>query len=225
MKKKNLIFFAILFITLLILPLIVFIIKFKSSNISDSISDWAAFGDYIGGLANIVISVTSLIVLSFLTYIVSKQSSIENRKTNILIRKLDAYEGLTAFFPELNQFFTEILKVLQMINKRFNEESPNLDEIKELKNDFSKKVQVFSNFYYFLYTFNVRYGHLFEFNFDKIEFTRAIKNAKLLNEHFISARDSFNFDENKLIPYEHKLTEELFNDLTVIINEFRSELK
>lgn len=69
-----------------------FIYNFGNYNLSSKIEHWGAFGDFIGGTLNIVISLVSLVVLGYITFLVSKESSEENRKQQLLIKRLEIYD-------------------------------------------------------------------------------------------------------------------------------------
>ena len=56
MNKKK--FFTISLIGILVLlPIIVFVFNFYSHSFSDDISEWGAFGDYVGGVYSVYISI------------------------------------------------------------------------------------------------------------------------------------------------------------------------
>ena len=57
---------------LIVLNLIVFISFFHSQKISNNVSDWANFADYIGRTTNILISVMTLLVTIFIAYEIAK---------------------------------------------------------------------------------------------------------------------------------------------------------
>lgn len=97
MKKTTLITLIIVSTILLTIPVVIIIRNFNTQEISTDISKWGAFGDYIGGILNTTISLLSLIILGYLTHIVSKQSNEKNKKLNLLMRKLDAYEQVSEY--------------------------------------------------------------------------------------------------------------------------------
>lgn len=56
MNKKKLLSISLIGI-LVLLPIIVFVWNFYSHSLSDDISEWGAFGDYIGGVYSVYISI------------------------------------------------------------------------------------------------------------------------------------------------------------------------
>lgn len=60
----------------LCIPILCYIINFASYGVSGNVSDWAAFGDYIGGVYSVVLT----IVLVYVSYSLNKKAKRE-RKT------------------------------------------------------------------------------------------------------------------------------------------------
>jgi len=73
---------AILVIVAALLP---FIIRFYSHTISDKQEHWGQFGDYFGGILNPIISLISLIVLTYISISVSK---IEDQRNEFTLQEL-----------------------------------------------------------------------------------------------------------------------------------------
>jgi hypothetical protein len=213
------------FLSLLFIPCLWFIINFKEHNISNQISDWGSFGDFFGGTINILISLFSLIILSYLTFLVSEQSNKENKKVNILLRRFDAYDKLSAYFPNINRFIFEIHRSVTLLNKKLEEDKRDIESIEEVKKRLYSKVDFFSEFYHFLYAFGLRYGHLFEYDFKSNFHTAVLENAKRVCSHFESIESTFEIGKENYIPYNHDLTLKLFEDLAKVINLLREELE
>lgn len=104
MNKNTLLkLLALLFLSILIL-ISIFIFYFYKQSISDNISDWAAFSDYL----NTIISLITLAVTMTIAYEISKIEDRRNDK-NILFEK----ERLLREFRELE--YKEIRNELQKI--------------------------------------------------------------------------------------------------------------
>jgi len=99
-RNKNLLIIGltVLFI-ILFSPILFYFLNFWKNPVSENPSDWGVFGDYIGGVLNPVISLISLVLLGYLTYLISTLSDKENFKRQLSLRRLDAYtdfiEGIT----------------------------------------------------------------------------------------------------------------------------------
>lgn len=75
MTKKTLLFISA--IILLFIPLIFYIITFRTHSISQNPSDWGAFGDYIGGVLSLLLSIYTTGLLIYITILLNKKDSKE----------------------------------------------------------------------------------------------------------------------------------------------------
>ncbi|UPZ14367.1 hypothetical protein [Flavobacterium humidisoli] len=186
---------------LFLIPIIVFCYYFHDHTISEDISKWGAFGDYFGGILNIFLNIVSLIVLSYLTYLIGLQSNEENRKTNILIRKFDAYEVISSKM-------TSILSALALANTNLkvatHKKNNGLPYNNVAVNEIIEQSRIFHEFYALIATYGERYGHLFNYNFKSIFYEDLIKKADETSKSF-----------EKLIITIYTL-EEINNDQSVI---------
>ena len=72
MKTKKIIIWTIIgCIILYLIPNLFYIWKFRFNSISPTPSDWGVYGDFVGGSINPLISILNIIVLGYLTYIIS----------------------------------------------------------------------------------------------------------------------------------------------------------
>jgi len=83
-KKLYSIVFIIAFL-LLFISVSIYIFKFGNNGISNKVSDWGTFGNYIGGVSIPIISLLNLFVLVYISLIVSKQE--DKRWQNQLIHE------------------------------------------------------------------------------------------------------------------------------------------
>lgn len=79
------------------LPLIFYVSNFYSVEISENPGDWGTFGDYLGGLLNPYISLLTLLVTSYIAYILFKYENIRDKQSK--------HEADVKSFMELYQFF------------------------------------------------------------------------------------------------------------------------
>ena len=227
-SKKHLYIFASIFLIILLIPICIYIFNFKSFSVSDSTSLWGSFGDFIGGVLNPIISIASLIVLGYLTYLVGKQSTLENKKLFLLQQRLPAYQEVVKSIKEINMY----PKKMQQINANLKhmETLPNVSgemimhEILKMQ----ESLNVFGDFYYTLFTFNIKYGHLFDYDFSNNKFKSLIRETKDYYDSFNNL--SLKITNKELIDSENDfkvdlLNEKYLNDLADLINELRDELK
>ena len=73
----------------LCIPILCYIINFASYGVSGNVSDWAAFGDYIGGVYSVVLT----IVLVYVSYSLNKKSEKEKEK----LRAIHEIYSMTVF--------------------------------------------------------------------------------------------------------------------------------
>ncbi len=85
MKKSTIYVFTVLCIILIIGPVVFYILLQGSSNISRNLSEWADFSNYWSPF----ISLSSLIILSYLSYIVFKFDQNRHRESEIKESILD----------------------------------------------------------------------------------------------------------------------------------------
>ncbi len=218
--KKLLIIMLCISVTVVIIVLLIFFINFKNQSFSNRISDWGAFGDYFGGVLNSSISFISLLILSFLTYLISKQSSQDDKENNLLMRKMDAYDKLTSYIPIINRSLSQIPKSTLLIsNEKINEFS-----LKENKDEIYKCIRDFSEAHHFIFVFKARYGHVFNYNFDSKEFQNLIKSSSKLNEYLNSIKESFDLNEFTLTNIDDGI-ENFVDSIVMLVNSLRKELR
>lgn len=148
---------------------VTFIVWFRKHSISNDISYWASTGDFIGGILGPLISFFSLILLGYLTFIVSKQTIDENVMLNIKLRRLDAYNELTKRISLPQNFISSLKDSIITINGKMDLDNSLTylpDYYENALKDLSIHKTNISEFNGFMANFKIRYGHLFEFNFE-----------------------------------------------------------
>ena len=178
MTNKNLIrnIRIVLVITLLIIlgTVSLYVFNFKEYSVSKDGADWANFGSYIGGILSPLISLISLFVLAYITYLISKNDNVASFNLNLLSRKMDAFDKLVALCPE-------VLKSTEEYTKDFNSQTDfvailtNEDEKNEMLENNNKVRESYIELRAAVMFFEVRYGHLFEFDFKSNCYTSLLK--------------------------------------------------
>lgn len=175
LKTKYLIVGAI-FITSIIailIPVYWFNSQFKHHDISNNIAAWGNFGDYFGGILNPIISFSSLVLLGYLTVIVANDSSKENYKLNIHLKKMDAYNHIAKdafiFVDYLHSVthFSEMIVVIVETTGSYEELQLSIRKEVEFVGDASIKIR---SYIYLLYGFRLNFEYLFDFDFDSEEY-------------------------------------------------------
>ncbi|ABQ06591.1 hypothetical protein [Flavobacterium johnsoniae] len=217
--KENILFIiSLISLLLLLLPIMVFLYHFGGKRFSDDLALWGTFGDFIGGTLNTVISLSSLIILGLLTHIVSKQSNEESKKINLLIRKLDCYDKLTSFLPEITAIGTDLITSTDVIMNKDLKDDVRLEHLKS----FRKLTLVFREFYHFILTFDSRFGHLFEYNMTSDDFQNLLYNTNKLN-NFCDAVVARKLDTHIIIESGDELAV-MIHYYNILIDNLKKEL-
>lgn len=228
MKRRTLfITIGIVMLVSLIIPIFYFWLRFKSFNVSSNVSDWGDFGSYAGGVMTPIISIYSVVILGYITYLLSKNSNEENKNLYILQKKLDAYEELMKYFPRFNQAPLKLKYLLEGLVR----DLPESGNDKELLNQVSERILIqlefFVEFHYFLFNFNPRYSHLFKYDFESNDYRRSIGLSSQIKDNFLSIYDgltSLNISVGK-VGDNIGLIDEMMDYLVNFINDIRTELK
>ncbi|ASS48173.1 MAG: hypothetical protein A3D31_00195 [Candidatus Fluviicola riflensis] len=200
--KKFFIVLGIMSLVLILTPVVIYWYHFGNTTLSDKVSDWGVFGDYINGTINTIVAIISLFVLAWITYIVAKNSNQEARKQQLILRRMDAYQVLATHMINFNLidrkleievfYFNSIKKSGTFLSKDQAEAirsiRHNLFAIHELHQCISH--------------FSMSYGHLFEYDFNNEEFKKLTNSSERLRqwainiEHSIVEQNVENLDEN-----------------------------
>lgn len=207
------------------IPIIFYVGNFWDNTISKNVTDWAIFGDYFGGTVSTVISFVSFIVLTYLTYLVSEQSNKENKNLSLLMKKFDAYGKLAYYLPSLHKNLILVNKFPELFSKNISSSNVDLIALNEDKIEFYSSVKTFSEFYYFLFSFNAQFGRLFSYDFKKEEFTQLIANANSIKLYFESISDAFRYNEAERLIDDPGIIMIFFDDFAAILNQLKNELE
>ena len=172
--------------------------------ISKNPADWGAFGDYIGGLFNPVIGFGSIIILGYISIMLGKDSTSDQREMfNVQQRTLS--------YNELVKEFSEFTKASDLI--RIN--AAYLNNVMSTKmvlgpSDFMSIVKTFSSFSIALKRFPLFFGHLFENeHVDQEKLQNIIQNLDTYLAPFLYPidRSELQFDEDLLTEIRREMTE------------------
>lgn len=225
-EKKLLIVSAAILGILIITPVLIYLWNFSGQKLSSDPSNWGTLGDFIGGIINPIIALASLIILSYLTYLVSQQSNEKNKSLLLFEKKLSAYEELTKPFKEINLVPNRITITLQGM-EQLEDLTPEikLQKLIEIKRQFSDVTNVFTDYYYTLRSCNLNHGHLFEYDFSCSDFSQLLEQINELGKYYNSvATNLFNKDKVELSPDKFKPSPKTMDLLAKVFNEIRNEV-
>ncbi len=185
-KRVVVFIMCILFFLILLIPSLFYIYKFKSLQLSDSTADWGTFGDFFGGVTNTIISLMSLIILAYISWMVSKLTAKENKHLLIFEKRNEAFNELMRYIPKINvtpRVLRNKIRVLEKVCEAARNVK-NIDQIEFLESkiiskteEIYEKILIFHEYHHFLFNYKARYNHLFEYNFDCIEYKKLISTS------------------------------------------------
>lgn len=220
LQKHSLKIISITSFVLILIPIIVFLLFFGKKDVSQDLSVWASFGDYIGGTVNTVLSLISLIILGYLTKILNNQSNEENKKINVLLKRYDSYDKLSSYLTDIE---TVHIKLRIDLDKVYSTKDNTLKEL--YFNKMEERVNIYFDLLALLKTFPYRFGHLFKYDFNSNNYYDLVSNAEAVKELFKKViretddddskidRDEFINDYEKLYQNFHSFLEDLAKEL------------
>lgn len=175
-NKNTLKITAILFGISIIAPVIIYVINFGDKQLSDKPELWSAFGDYLGGILGPIIALFGTIILGYLTYEVSKQSSDENRNLFLFQQRIIAFQKIAKITSEFEsaqhrmKIHNDLMVKLGSVGNRELATEQYIKAMEILHISLSGLTVVTSNF-------PLNYGHLFEYDFECAEYENLNKRA------------------------------------------------
>ncbi|MFT5249543.1 MAG: hypothetical protein ACI93P_001269 [bacterium] len=220
MKKKQLGFLLLLIIIIFSIPSLIYLLNFAQFSLSQKPEDWGTFGDYFGGVTNTLISFASLIILVYISWVVSSR---ESKNLYLLQKRMDAYDGVASFLPELNSMGREVIRNNKISTQLIKIDPTQAQQILDKSiNVSSKQVVDFQRFHYFIFNFNPRYGHLFKFNFEAEEYKSLLSSSeKILDIMEVQLENLLKGEETI---YNNKIIKEFLERLPTFLNKIRQEV-
>ncbi len=103
-SKKLIISIIVISALLLFITIGFFIYNFWGTEYSKDINDWGAFRGYFGGIITVIFSISSFVILSFITIKINRQSYLKPKQW-------EAYEELMKNTISLRMFFENVYLV------------------------------------------------------------------------------------------------------------------
>lgn len=206
---------SILSIILLLIPVTLFLYHFGGKTISDDLSNWALFGDFVGGILNTILSLSSLVILGLLTHNISKQSNEENKKNNLLLKRIESYDSLAYYLTEIHTSTSTISdKLSRLSNPRLTNEMKN-----KIITDVESEAKIFMQFYSLVLTFEERYSYLYEYDFLCKQYDELVDEARKFNSFF---QELLQTREGKITPL---VNPQINQKLEEVLKKLQLELK
>jgi hypothetical protein len=213
-----------LFVIIIFIPIAVYLFNFGSATISSDPTAWGVLGDYFGGVLNPIISLASLCLLGYLTHLVSEQTNKATKNLFILERRMLAYDEIAKFIKPINSFMAKMDNIMSMVPV-YNKLQPDqgIEHMITIYDELRELGQIFTEFHYTLFEFNVRYGHLFKYDFSSKEYERLLAESKrvgLMMSNLISDHKTV-----ASLPDEQRSLEKLSELLFPVIVTIRKEVE
>ena len=230
LKKHKLLILAIILLLivfcLVAIPVYYYYNQFGGFNRSLKPEDWGVFGDYLGGVLNPIISLISLIILGYLTYIVSRHGAKENKSLFFLEQRVYAYKELTQAFDDINALTSALSGHLTKLHFRIK--MAKIGEGADKLNEGLKVIDTLDSvtkFYNTLFYFKLKHGHLFNYDFDSKEYQTTLEDTKIYVDSMMEYKKKFAGEvDDKDSVSELVLPTDYMTRLTNIVNQLREEL-
>lgn len=170
---------------ILVVPVLLFFKTFHSPNFSENISDWANFGDFIGGTLGPLISYFSLILLGFLTYLVSKDSTDQAYSHQINLKKIEAYQKLVTGANNLEIYidsFERFADSIEFVSTRTNNYQVLSNTVASEKGTVITSILNLKLYIIEFKNFETSYGKLFKYNFSNQRYLQLITSLEEINK-------------------------------------------
>jgi hypothetical protein len=201
-RKKTLNLTIFIFTICLVIPAIFYSINFWGSNLSKTPAVWGAFGDFFGGILNPIIALFGTIILGYLTYEISKQSSDQNLNLFLTQQKIIAYQKIASLKSEIDAAYNNA-KMRKGLIVKFSE----LEEKEVAKDQYIKGIEDLimssSNLQISIANFPINYGHLFSYDFESDKY-KSLKegtsaNFDLIAKLEVAEKKDLDFTDDELM--------------------------
>jgi hypothetical protein len=224
MKKellKKFFFIGIASLILIVIPIIFFVANFWDSNISDDIAKWGSFGDFFGGLINTILSLSSLVILGYLTQTINNQSVEENKNVSLLLKRIDSYEILADYLPEIHKVFFDLNIYIKALDRNLSHEEKHNASVR----DFEKYTMVVVDFYSIVVTFKDRYKYLYKYDFECQDYQNLCKHVLVFKEYVTNTIVALDTFEGDIPDITFENFQNFHNSLGAVLFALRKELK
>lgn len=217
---------AIVVTIAVLIPILLYVVRFYGKSISNNPSDWSTFANYLSNTASPIIGFASLFVLGYLTIVMSKQDATENRRLFILQQKMVAYQELVKYLEILNLMSTNVAIIDSKLKFSFKLSENTLDErFYEIVNNRNSLYYKICEFYITILNFKVKYGHLFKYDFDCENYLKLKDSLKEMNDSVLKAIKTDPFHTEKEDKENLKIPQlNIFELYPIVVSKIREEL-
>jgi hypothetical protein len=218
-NNKTLKITAIIFVASVITPIIIYIINFGNMQLSNELEIWSSFGDYLGGILNPIIAFFGTMILGYLTYEVSKQSSDENRNLFLSQQRIVAFQKIANIISKFEsahhrvKIHNDLMVRLSSYGQKEAGAEQYVKAIEFLQISLSQLTTITSNF-------PLNYGHLFKYDFECSDYQnlkeRAFTYFKSMDLLDVAKEEDLDFTEIELREQFKRILIELKKEINTI---------
>jgi len=162
---------------------------FNSINykLSNDISHWGAFGDYIGGLLNPIISLCSLFLLAKVSVQIARMGSDQNKALFIYEQRNKIYQEFIHHYQSLLNSYSNLTEVRAISIKESQNGRTSIHTILyQKKSDIYEIQKSIKNSIDYFTLFEGKYGHFYkDYDFQSKKHISFLKNLEDFDKSFI----------------------------------------
>jgi len=155
---------------------------FNSINykLSNDISHWGAFGDYIGGLLNPIISLCSLFLLAKVSVQIARMGSDQNKDLFIYEQRNKVYQEFIHHYQSLLNSYSNLAEISAIsITESQNEITSIHTILDQKKSDFYEIQKTITNSIDYFTLFQGKYEHFYkDYDFQSKKHVAFLKNLE-----------------------------------------------
>ena len=210
------------------MPIIIYVCFFKKHAVSTLPADWAAFGNYLGGVLTPILSIFSTVLLTYITILISKESSSKAISQRLIEKKQEAYIEVFNQLFIFRQWELEKIKLEQSLDRE-KEKFNNLSSAKKKEYDHEEeqtkllKCTINENFILlkgvaiYLECLPIKYDHIFDFS--------KIEEYSILRDNFVSFINAMqNFNINEEVTLNNIPDAEINNNINQFLLSIKSQI-
>jgi hypothetical protein len=220
---------VLIILMLVCFPLFSYYDQFGGGGVSNKPEDWAYFGDFVSGTVSAIIAFLSLIIISYLTFIVHKNSN------HYLQKRIDAFDLLTSYTPRVVMFFDKMTRLMSDYNvemsklkgvKGINITTEATNFVNSKRNILDELEDELREYELFIFNFEIRYGHIFKYDFQSADYKVFKNTLKKMKESINPVFSQIRYPPQQIeIKGIHSTIDEHIKELERFTFDLRDQIK
>ncbi|HLV63447.1 hypothetical protein [Galbibacter sp.] len=171
---------------IIFIPIAAFILNFGNTFISKDINHWGEFGADVGGVVNTIISLASLIVLSFLTYYVAENSNKHTQELHLKNKRLDIYQKVCGQISSVESNINRLAGLIDLNNYSIKIKQENIDLV-----IFAEVINQVEQNYIYIDHMHISYEYYFPCSLNSDEYHELDKKNKELRDIITTIKNTY----------------------------------